>query len=109
MVHALNSVNPTQRLEATQYFRKQLSREPNPPIDDVIKEGIIPKFVEFLQDESNPTLQVRTTSPETVEITYKITNYLYSVVFQPTSNGCSSKLPGRLRISLPVLQRRRGS
>lgn len=58
MILGLNSSEPKERLEATQYFRKLLSHEPNPPIDDVIKEGIIPKFVEFLQYEHNSTLQV---------------------------------------------------
>eukprot|EP01080_Neovahlkampfia_damariscottae_P003901 gene3901-7114_t len=53
----LKSEDPKKQLEATVQFRKLLSMERNPPIDDVIKIGCIPIFVQYLQCVNFPQLQ----------------------------------------------------
>lgn len=57
MVRGVYSTNVHEQYEATQKFRKLLSIERNPPIEEVIKQGVIPKFVEFLKQNDWPQLQ----------------------------------------------------
>uniref|UniRef100_A0A8C6Y743 Importin subunit alpha n=1 Tax=Naja naja TaxID=35670 RepID=A0A8C6Y743_NAJNA len=44
-------------LKATQAVRKMLSKQKNPPVNQVIESGIIPKLVEFLYYHDTPNLQ----------------------------------------------------
>ncbi|WVZ08652.1 hypothetical protein V8G54_021998 [Vigna mungo] len=45
------------QFEATTQFRKMLSIERSPPIEEVIQAGVVPRFVEFLMREDFPMLQ----------------------------------------------------
>lgn len=58
MVQALYCPIVEKQLSATQMFRRLLSKEPNPPIQEVIQTGIVPQFVVFLENSSNSILQV---------------------------------------------------
>jgi importin subunit alpha-2 len=57
IVSGVNVDNEEKNYEATQSARKMLSRERNPPIDDVINSGILPRLVQFLSRDSNRKLQ----------------------------------------------------
>lgn len=53
----LMSNDPQAQFSATQEYRKLLSIEQNPPIQEVIMAGVVPRFVQFLQDTARPELQ----------------------------------------------------
>ncbi|XP_057430077.1 importin subunit alpha-2 [Lotus japonicus] len=57
MVAGVWSDDNSQQLEATTQFRKLLSIERSPPIEEVIQSGVVPRFVEFLVREDFPQLQ----------------------------------------------------
>ena len=57
MVQGVQSNDPAMQLEATTQFRKLLSIERAPPIEEVIRAGVVPYFVQFLQRADFPQLQ----------------------------------------------------
>lgn len=57
MVAGVWSNDSNLQLEATTQFRKLLSIERSPPIEEVIQSGVVPRFVEFLMREDFPQLQ----------------------------------------------------
>ncbi|KAL7548225.1 hypothetical protein ACHAWF_016571 [Thalassiosira exigua] len=57
MVAGVMGNDPAVQTECTTQFRRLLSIEKNPPIQQVIDSGVVPRFVEFLQRDDNPALQ----------------------------------------------------
>ena len=57
MVAGVSGNDPAVQTECTTQFRRLLSIEKNPPIQQVIESGVVPRFVEFLQRDDNPALQ----------------------------------------------------
>merc|ERR1719215_2453593 len=57
LTQALAQEDPQSQFNATQQFRKLLSIEQNPPIQEVIAAGVVPRFVQFLKEISRPDLQ----------------------------------------------------
>jgi len=57
LVEGVHSDDPNLQLPAVTQFRKLLSIERSPPIEEVIAAGVVPRFVQFLQMGDNPMLQ----------------------------------------------------
>ncbi|KHN03948.1 Importin subunit alpha [Glycine soja] len=57
MVTGVFTDDNNMQLEATTQFRKLLSIERSPPIEEVIQAGVVPRFVDFLMREDFPQLQ----------------------------------------------------
>ena len=57
MVQGVMGNDPSIQTSCTTQFRRLLSIEKNPPIQQVIDSGVVPRFVEFLSREDNPALQ----------------------------------------------------
>ncbi|KAF7243005.1 Importin subunit alpha-5 [Varanus komodoensis] len=57
IVEAIKSEDPCLQLKAAQSVRKLLSKQKNPPINEVIEAGIIRRLVDFLYHHDAPNLQ----------------------------------------------------
>lgn len=57
MVAGVMGNDPTVQTECTTQFRRLLSIEKNPPIQEVIDSHVVPRFVEFLSRDDSPALQ----------------------------------------------------
>jgi hypothetical protein len=57
LIQMLMTEEPVAQFNSTQQFRKLLSIEQNPPIQEVIQSGVVPRFVQFLKVVSRPDLQ----------------------------------------------------
>ncbi|KAF1501424.1 UNVERIFIED_CONTAM: Importin subunit alpha-5, partial [Eudyptes pachyrhynchus] len=57
IVEAVNGSNTELQLQATQATRRMLSRQKDPPINQILELGIIPRLVEFLTRADNAPLQ----------------------------------------------------
>jgi hypothetical protein len=80
MAALVRSDNPAFQQQGTMKLRQLLSREKDPPIDAVVRLGVIPDFVRLLSCDDNPEVQFEAlwaltniaSSDQTIEITRNI-------------------------------------
>ena len=48
IIAGIQGNDPVRQFQATQQCRKLLSRERQPPIDDILQAGVIPKLITYL-------------------------------------------------------------
>ncbi|CAA7020504.1 unnamed protein product [Microthlaspi erraticum] len=81
------------QLEATTQFRKLLSIERSPPIEEVIEAGVVPRFVEFLMREDYPQLQVWCIHHVSVTFVYNILGCWFLRVMMSLSRDVAGDSP----------------
>jgi len=57
LIAGINGDDPAQRLSSTIEFRRMLSVEDSPPIQDVIDAGVVPRLMQFLSYNNEQKLQ----------------------------------------------------
>ena len=58
LAQQLHQDDPNLQMDAVVQFRKLLSIERNPPIQEVIEVNVVPRLIQMLTFQHNPTLQV---------------------------------------------------
>eukprot|EP01052_Picozoa_sp_SAG31_P029312 SAG31_NODE_2904_length_4928_cov_3.585007_1_plen_492_part_00 len=87
----INSSEIHDQLIGTEWFRKLLSKPDDPPVQDVVAAGVLPRFVDFLQNSSSTKVQF--------EAAWVLTN-----VASGTTDHCQAVIDcGALRILVPLL------
>ncbi|XP_011706521.1 PREDICTED: importin subunit alpha [Wasmannia auropunctata] len=98
IVNYINSSDETLQLLAIQTCRKLLSREKNPPINDMIEGGVVPRCIKLLDSDHNIPLQF--------EVAWVLTN-IASGTSEQTQNvvnyGAVPKLVKLLKSASPIV------
>ncbi|XP_012526791.1 importin subunit alpha [Monomorium pharaonis] len=97
IVNHINSSDETLQLAAIQTCRKLLSREKDPPINDMIEGGIVPLCVKLLDSDHNVSLQF--------EVAWVLTNIASGTSVQTQNvvkHGAIPKLVKLLKSASPI-------